>query len=99
MNYGPKVKAYCAKNNIEIGDETGLWDGNTYRIYVTTPFGRILRGMGDHTAVTDIPMGYGITKNDAWESVWEDLAMGIEDCDIPGCDMCASMKYDEDQEK
>lgn len=32
MNYGPKVKAFCATHNIELEDESGLWETNTLSV-------------------------------------------------------------------
>lgn len=89
MNYGPKVKAYCAANNIQLDDNDypGYYD-----LCVTTPYGKILKSVGDHSAVTHIYREPGITKNDVWKSVWEDLSYGISDCDIKDCEMCADMK-------
>lgn len=89
MNYGPKVKAYCAANNIQL-DENAYPD--FYDLCVTTPYGKILNSVGDHSAVTHIYKEPGLTKNDVWKAVWEDLEMGISDCDIPNCEMCADMK-------
>jgi hypothetical protein len=89
MNYGPKVKAYCAKHGIDLTEND--WPA-AYDLCVTTPYGKILRSVGDHSAVTHMYKEPGLTKNDVWKEVWEDLSMGITDCDIPNCEMCAEMK-------
>lgn len=96
MNYGPKVKAFCAANNVEIDENA--WP-NAFDLCVRTPYGKILNSVGDHSAVTHMYKDPSLTKNDVWGEVWSDLSMGISDCDIYDCEMCASMKYDEEQEK
>lgn len=92
MNYGPKVKAFCAANNISLDEN--YWP-MAYDICVTTPYGKILKSVGDHSAVTHMYREPGLTKNDVWKEVWEDLSYGISDCDIPDCEMCADMKKDQ----
>lgn len=85
MNYGPKVKKYCKDNNITLDDNTRP---DAVDICVTSPAGKVLRSMGDHSAVTYFYRGPGHTKADGWEGVWEDLSMGLDDCTLPNCEFC-----------
>lgn len=84
MNFGPKVKKYCAEHNIVLDDND--WPG-FYDLCVTTPAGFVLKSVGDHSAVTHMPKD-SYSKQDAWKEVWEDLSLGLEHCTIPDCEFC-----------
>lgn len=84
LSYKQKVEAFCAEHNITLDDNCG----HHIDFCITTPKGLMLKGVGDHTAVTHFPRSEG-TKQDGWKGVWEDLSYGLAPCDVKNCEFCA----------
>lgn len=85
MSYQAKVKKFCEEHNISIDDQT---KSDRYDIGIWTPKGIRLKGLGQHSAVSYFFKTPGLTKEDAWSDLWEDLSYGLEECDDPNCETC-----------